>query len=281
MKLPFFLANAFTKQPFKGNLAGVVLEAHDLNENIMQHIAAELRCSETAFIVRSENATLTLKFFSPLMEVDLCGHATIATLYSLMKSNILRQNQVMIQTNAGFFPVDISGDMVFMTQAKPVFRQANISTKEIADALRIKENAVDNLPIESVSTGLFSLIVPISNLDTMRNMDPDFAAVAQLCKKRAVGSLFAFTFDTIIPECFTHARCFAPLYGVNEDPVTGTANGALGAYLKKHGLLATKIFKSEQGFEMGREGVVTVDVSKTAVQVGGTAYITLSGELRV
>ncbi|RLF44652.1 MAG: hypothetical protein DRN17_04075, partial [Thermoplasmata archaeon] len=82
-------------------------------------------------------------------------------------------------------------------------------------------------------------------------------------------------------DSFVHARCFAPLYGINEDPVTGTANGALGAYLKKHGLLKSMIYKSEQGYEIGRDGTVFVDVSGDKVKVGGKAYIALQGEVNL
>jgi len=96
-----------------------------------------------------------------------------------------------------------------------------------------------------------------------------------------VGSIFAFTFETLNEDSFVHARCFAPLYGINEDPVTGTANGALGAYLKKHGLLKSMIYKSEQGYEIGRDGTVFVDVSGDKVKVGGKAYIALQGEVNL
>jgi len=113
----------------------------------------------------------------------------------------------------------------------------------------------------------------------MQRMKPDFTAVAEICKKSDVGSLFAFTFDTINPDCLIHARCFAPLYGVNEDPVTGTANGALGAYLKRQGLLASSVYISEQGYEVGRAGVISVDVSEDAIKIGGTAFIAVQGEI--
>ena len=275
--LPFFVANAFTKHPFKGNPAGVVLEAHDLDTNTMQKIAADLQCSETAFVTDYKNAIFNIRFFSPVKEVDLCGHATVAAFYALVNSGVLRRNRVAMQTNAGIFTVEIRGDTVFMEQLKPVFRKANISVKNISNALRIKESCIGQLPVESVSTGLFSLNVPVRGLNTVQHMRPDFNAVAKLCKESHVGSLFAFTFETINPACFIHARCFAPLYGINEDPVTGTANGALGAYLKKYGLLETNIYKSEQGYEMGRDGLVIVDVTDDAVKIGGTACIALKG----
>ena len=100
MKIPFYVVNAFTDKPFNGNPAGVVLEADDLNRNLMQKIAAELKCSETAFVSTSKNATFRVHFFSPLKEVDLCGHATIATFYTMAKSGILKESRVSMETNA-------------------------------------------------------------------------------------------------------------------------------------------------------------------------------------
>ncbi|HDN95681.1 MAG TPA: PhzF family phenazine biosynthesis protein, partial [Thermoplasmatales archaeon] len=82
MEVPFYIANAFTNKPFKGNPAGVVLEADLLNEKQMQRIAADLKCSETAFLMKSEKADYKLRYFTPIREVDLCGHATIATFYT-------------------------------------------------------------------------------------------------------------------------------------------------------------------------------------------------------
>jgi len=281
MKIPFYVVNAFTNEPFKGNPAGVVLEADDLNRSLMHKMAAELKCSETAFVSTSKNAAFRVQFFSPLKEVDLCGHATIATFYTMAKSGILKESRVSMETNAGILPVDVRGDHIFMQQTKPAFKKADASLADIADALQINEDEIDSLPIEAVSTGLFSLNVPITDLDAMQHMKPDFTAVAKICKKSDVGSLFVFTFDTINPDCLIHARCFAPLYGINEDPVTGTANGALGAYLKKQGLLASSVYTSEQGCEIGKTGVITVDVSEDAVKIGGTAFIAIQGEISV
>jgi len=279
MKIPFYVVNAFTDKPFNGNPAGVVLEADDLNRNLMQKIAAELKCSETAFVSTSKNDTFRVQFFSPLKEVDLCGHATIATFYTMAKLGILKESRVSMETNAGILQVEVKGDNIFMQQTKPVFKKAEMSLIDIAAALQVKEDTIGSLPIEAVSTGLFSLNVPITDLDAMQRMKPDFTAVAKICKKSDVGSLFAFTFDTINPDCLIHARCFAPLYGVNEDPVTGTANGALGAYLKRQGLLASSVYISEQGYEVGRAGVISVDVSEDAIKIGGTAFIAVQGEI--
>lgn len=279
-KIPFYIVNAFTDKPFKGNPAGVVLNADSLNEEIMQKIARELKCSETSFVMESRKADYLLRYFSPIKEVDLCGHATIATFYLMNKEDLISKRKIDVETKAGIIGVEIKGKEVYMEQAEPVFKEVNLSIREIAESLRIDENEIDNLPIEAVSTGLFSLNIPIKKLETIQKMKPDFEKVKEICIKAGVGSIFVFTFETINEECFIHARCFAPLYGVNEDAVTGTANGALGAYLAKNGLLENRIYKAEQGYEIGREGIVKVEAGNK-IKVGGKAYVFMKGKISV
>jgi len=278
--LPFYIVNAFTNKPFKGNPAGVVLDANDLDEKIMQRIASQLKCSETAFVMKSDKADYFLRFFSPLKEVELCGHATIATFYTMAKEGIIRKNKIKMETKAGILGIEIKENEIFMEQAEPIFKDVDIGRKKIADALRIEEKEIDDLPIEAVSTGLFSLNIPIKHLSTIQKMEPDFEKVKEVCKESNVGALFVFTFETINKECLVHSRCFAPLYGVNEDPVTGTANGALGAYLAKHGLLKGNKYKAEQGYEIGKEGIVSVEISDK-IKVGGEAYIAMKGKINL
>ncbi len=280
MQIPFYIVNAFTDKPFKGNPAGVVLEADALDEDTMQKITSQLKCSETAFVVISNNADYMLRFFSPLKEVDLCGHATIATFNTMAKEGIVRKNEVTMETKAGILDIEIKGKEVFMRQAHPVFKEANVTKQRIASALKIEKKEMNNLPVEAVSTGLFSLNVPIKTLSAMKKIKPDFERVREICKANKVGALFVFTFETVNKNCLIHARCFAPLYGVDEDPVTGTANGALGAYLAKHGLLKSSTYKAEQGYEIGKEGIVSMEVSDK-IKVGGEAYIAIKGEISV
>jgi len=278
--VPFYLVRAFTKNPLKGNPAGVVLDADTLSREEMQRIAAEIGASETAFIMEGEGADYKIRYFSPKREVDLCGHATIAAFHAMAEVGLIRKESVAVETNAGIINVDIIGKMVFMEQMPAVFKEAGIGRDEVAEALGIDVADMENLPLESVSTGLFSLKVPVKNLEVMRRMKPDFDMVEEICRKTGAGSIFPFTFETIHKECMVHARCFAPLYGVKEDPVTGTANAALGAYLKKHGMLKQNPYRAEQGVEMGREGTVMVEVGER-VKIGGEACLVMRGEIEV
>ncbi len=277
-KIPFYLTNAFTKNPFEGNPAGVVLDADDMEKEKMQKISAEIKASETAFVMESDKADHKIRFFSPKREVSLCGHATIASFHTMMEEGMIRGEKFRVETMAGMINVYFIHDIIFMEQKPAVFRGIKVGKEEVARALGIKEGEIAEYPVEAVSTGLFSLNVPINSIEAMEKMKPDFEKIKDVCRKTSTGAIFAFTFETLDPRCYVHARCFAPLYGVNEDPVTGTANGALGAYLKKHKLLEKNPYRAEQGVEMGRKGIVMVDV-RERVRVGGEACIVLRGKI--
>jgi len=272
------IVDAFAEQRFAGNPAGVVPQADGLADEVMQHIAGELHCSETAFVMDSDTADVRVRFFSPVREVDLCGHATIATFHVLAATTEL-PSKVTMETRAGVLPIDIRDDMVFMQQAAPRFRSVDVDAATIARALGVDATAIAGLPMEAASTGLWSLNVPLASRTVMQRLRPDFEAVEAVCTECDVGALFAFTFDTVDEENLVHGRCFAPCYGISEDPVTGTANGALGAYLRRHDLLEETRYTAEQGYELGRPGIVHVDVSGSEVWVGGSAVVTVSGQV--
>ena len=136
-----------------------------------------------------------------------------------------------------------------------------------------EENLQKNLPKHRVSTGLFTLPICIDSYDNLKKLTPDFNKIEKLCKEINVGSFHVFTFDTLEKTSLYHARNFAPVYGVNEDPVTGTANGAVCAYLKQYGDLTETLIVCEQGDCIGRPGRVHVDLSKETMLVGGNAAI--------
>lgn len=278
MAVPIYIVDAFAERSFAGNPAGVVPAADGLASHVMQRIAAEMRCSETAFVMTSDAADLQVRFFSPTREVDLCGHATIATFHVLAATTDLPQ-RLMMETHAGILPVELRGRAVYMQQASPRFRSVDIDAAAIANALDIDEAAIADLPLEAASTGLWSLNVPLVSRAVMERLHPDIDAIEDICTACDVGALFTFTFDTVSEENLVHGRCFAPCYGIDEDPVTGTANGALGTYLRRHDLLEAMRYTAEQGYELGRPGIVHVDVSGSEVWVGGSAVITVSGHL--
>ncbi len=290
MKVKVFRVNAFSESLHGGNPAGVVVDSPILTDEQMKQVTKELSVSETAFVFPSNVADFNVRFFSPTVEVDLCGHATIAAFFTMAsKGRLSKKNTVFTQqTKAGILPVtvfysdDQLVDRVMMTQTKPIYKNIYFDISFIADALQIDITDIDDtLPKQIVSTGLFTLPICVKSLKLLRNIKPDFQKVADLCRKIHIGSIHVFSFETINPQSVYHARNFAPLYGIQEDPVTGTANGAVCSYLTKNHLIKKNKFICEQGDSIGRPGCVIVEIRNDKVKVGGKATIELETDLEV
>ena len=283
--------NAFTELLSGGNPAGVVTNPPKLTDEQMKNISKTLAVSETAFIFPSKVADYKVRFFSPTVEVDLCGHATIATFFSMAQDGMFENAKEKItvdeETKAGIFPVDIyfknnACEKVMMTQGKPILKGIHLDRRKLAKSLNTMEAEIDDtLPEQIVSTGLFTLPVCVKSFHTLITMKPNFVQVKELCKDIGVGSIHVFTFQTIEKTSAYHARNFAPLYGINEDPVTGTANGAVSCYLFKNNILKEKKFVCEQGDIIGRSGRVFVEIDNNLVKVGGKARLVIERDMNI
>ncbi|MDF2868507.1 MAG: hypothetical protein K0R05_82 [Anaerocolumna sp.] len=264
--------DAFSTLPGKGNPAGVVLSADELSEDEMQQTALQVGFNETAFVVQSALADLRIRFFTPGHEMNLCGHATMATIYALKTQGLLgNQNDLTIETGAGILPIKISdtenGIAITMKQAKPVFLPFEGLKEALAASLGLtEEDLATDLPILYGSTGTWTLLVPIKKLEAFRRMKPQNNIFPSVLTEKPETSIHPFCLETYHTDADMHARHFSsPYSGTVEDPVTGTASGVMGAYY------ATYINKDfdkpltlsiEQGQEIGRDGRVMVRVTK-------------------
>ncbi|MGG0739334.1 PhzF family phenazine biosynthesis protein [Niallia taxi] len=251
MNIQVFIVNAFTKNKAGGNPAGVVVEGDRLSADDMQYIATEMGLSETAFIQSSAAADYKIRYFTPAAEVDLCGHATIASFALLVQKNIINKGSFTIETKAGILPVRVEGEKLFLTQNNPEFSQ-QLDKRDIALSLNISEaDIMGDLPIEIVSTGLKDILVPIKSNEVLQNLQPDFNMIEEISAKHQVVGYHVFTLDTNT-KVNAFCRNFAPLYDINEECATGTASGALTGYLHKHRLvdIANTSLIFEQGHAM-------------------------------
>lgn len=279
--------NAFAKTKAGGNPAGVVLDADFLSVNDMQEIARQVGFSETAFVRKSKNADFKVSFFTPNDEVDLCGHATIATFYLLGSRGIIKPGEYTQETKAGILKVACSNDhVIYMSQSNPRFSRI-LDKKEIADTLNIREDdIIDDLPIQIVSTGLEDILVPIKSLKTLHHIEPDFDKISCVSKREGVTGYHVFTLETEY-DSVAHCRNFAPLYDIPEEAATGTSTGALSSYLYQYGIVSEKEAESlvfEQGYSMERPSEILASLiienqEIKEVKVGGTALNT--GEIMV
>lgn len=297
MKKVIYQVDAFSDVPFGGNPAGVVPNAVELDDIQMLNIAREMNLSETAFIFPSEDNTADyeVKFFTPTQEVDLCGHATIASFFSLASKGVITgTNDVKIikqKTKAGILPVELyfknnKIDSVMMTQAKPkfVFDVENIS--ELAEIMGINVNDIGiegfNLIPQAVSTGLTDIILPVKSLSALKAINPNYAKLTEYSNNLNIIGVHAFTLETEEEASTVACRNFGPAAGINEEAATGTSNGALGAYLVKNDVLKIQdniTIICEQGYYMNRPSkiIVRLEGSKDdlTVKVGGTAVIVM------
>ncbi|ERH01412.1 MAG: phenazine biosynthesis protein PhzF family [Halonotius sp. J07HN6] len=287
------LVDAFTAEPYAGNAAGVVPDADDLTAAQMQAIARELSASETAFLAASDDADRRIRYFTPTQEVDLCGHATIASHALLAADGVIEPGAHTLETEVGVLDIELQDDgVVWMTQSRPEVETLEITYDRLADALgidpaRLRDVGAD-LPVARATTGLPYLIVPVNFLEALSGVRPDLQAIEALTDEYDATGIYAFTFDTLESESTLHARMFAPGAGVDEDPVTGTASGACGAYLDSYEAFDSMPddLRFEQGHFVDRGGIVHVDISvddrgRKQVSVGGEASVALDGTLQV
>ncbi|QLG50378.1 PhzF family phenazine biosynthesis protein [Natrinema halophilum] len=279
--------DAFTDEPLTGNPAGVVPDADSLSDDQMQSIAAEMAVSETAFLRSSSAAERRIRYFTPTQEVDLCGHATIAT-FAHLHDEGLESGPTTIETNVGMLEIDVESDgTIWMSQDEPTVGEVDVGYDRIADALGVDRAALEgasaDLPPAVASTGLPFLVIPITYLSDVGNAEPDMAAVESLTDAVDATGIYLFTFDALDGESTAHGRMFAPGAGVPEDPVTGTASGAVGAYLDHFEAFDDDLpeeLRLEQGHYVDRPGRVRVRLHD-AVQVGGRGVTALDGSIVV
>ncbi|MCY9694492.1 PhzF family phenazine biosynthesis protein [Paenibacillus alginolyticus] len=288
--------DAFSHIPNMGNPAGVVLDGEKLSDDDMQKIAEQVGFNETAFPLKSEKADLKIRFFTPGHEMNLCGHATMATIYALKTKGLLGdQTKLTIETKAGVLSIRLDSQLnkgiyITMQQAPPQFQDFNGSLKDLASAMGIQEEDIEtNLPTLYGSTGIWTLLVPINNLSAFRAMKPNNKQFPGVLQDMPKASVHPFCLETYDENAHMHARHFSsPYSGTIEDPVTGTASGVMGAYYAKYmneeadyplNLLI------EQGHEMGRDGRIHVTVTRNndryGIEVKGTAVYVKDFEVSI
>ena len=277
--------DAFTKQPFNGNSAAVIF-TDDLTDEEMQAIAKEMNLSETAFISSSDKADLKLKWFTPAIEVELCGHATIASLHYLAERNIIQRNSpITFETLSGVIECMVDEDTYYMKLPVPIFEKFESRYDDIIHTLGIEQNDLDDqYPFILQNNG--NLFIYVRSLEAIKNLKPNFKELVKLSKEEGeFTEVTVFSRETVDAENDAHLRFFAPYYGIDEDPVTGSANGPLLLVMRKLGLIEKdtegKTFTFEQGDFLGRKGRVNVSFSqgKNELMIAGNAVTVLKGEL--
>ena len=286
MKYPFHLVDVFTDRPLAGNQLAVVLDAEGLRSDRMQAVAREFNFSETTFVTPSaaEGCDWRVRIFTPVEELPMAGHPTIGTavvLHALGRAS----ERTVFELGVGPTPVRVRPGWAEVDQRPASFGAEHHDPAALAAALSIppEEITETGLAVQSVSSGVPYLIVPIRSLAAMRRLRPrpdDLHAALVTIPGTAV---YCFTTEAERPGSDAHCRMFAPHLGVTEDPATGSAAGPLGCYLatrvpmRDDGARGPRRFRFEQGIEMGRPSLIEVSVELaggaiSAVRVAGEAH---------
>jgi PhzF family phenazine biosynthesis protein len=277
--------DAFTEFPFQGNSAGVVF-SEELSKEEMQLIAREFNVSETAFISNSNEADFNLRWFTPKVEVKLCGHASIASIHYLHQKGIIQDSSpVTFKTLSGILRGSTKNGIHSLSLPIPELNTFEGDKAEIVKALN-GENIINSKEFPFILDDGGYLYIHISSLNDLMNIKPDFKQLSELSdSQKGYDAFTLFTMETIEEDNDAHLRFFAPYYGIDEDPATGSANGPLLLVLRKLGLIEenteNKIYKFEQGDVLSRNGRINVSYSPVHNEliISGKAVTVFEGEL--
>lgn len=287
--MKFYIVDAFSTELFGGNTAGVVFVGEREffpDKDMMIKIAGELRYSETAFVKRLKPNRFHIRYFTPTGEVDLCGHATIGTFGALMDAALVSDNSAYeIETKAGVLAINTENGLVFMDMSPPREIETIAQTEkqdQLAHIMGITIADIGMTP-KIISAGLPDIMLHVKSKELLMAMQPDFQALSDLSCDYGVVGLHAFTLSNE-EGSIAYCRNFAPLYDINEEAATGTANAALTYYLFQNKIIdANSVHTFLQGESMKRPSEIftslTLHDSTPHIRVGGAFRVLAKGEL--
>ncbi len=297
IRYQYYIADAFTSRRFGGNPAGVVLDADELTEELMQAIAAEIHLSETAYLLRPDTpgADIRVRWFTPQVEVRMCGHATLAAAHVLRQAGHWPDpaRPLRIQTLSGILQVepDRLGQRQVLWLHMPVPRLV----RKAIDPMRLAElcgiafaDLVPDLPIQQTQDR--DLVVPVRDFQVLQAVAPRFGELGPFCKANGVRGVCLTTRRAVSAAVTLQSRFLAPAVGVDEDPVTGSVHGPLAAYAILQNIVTLTdgeaVMECLQTPASGRVGQVLIRAARQpdgtlAVKVGGECLTTMQGQLTV
>jgi trans-2,3-dihydro-3-hydroxyanthranilate isomerase len=293
--VPFVLVDVFADRPLAGNPLAVVADAERLEEPVMRALAREFNQSETTFVLppTRHGAIRRLRSFTPTgAEVVGAGHNALGAWWWLVTAG-----QVELDADGGaalaqeigdrVLPVEVTGrggrpEAIVMEQAPPEFGRTVTDREDLAAALGLEPDALDDVQAQVVSTGAAHLLVPVADRAAVDRVRPDAPRLAAALAKVGGQGCYVYCLDPVDPSAVAHARFFNPTVGIEEDPATGSAAGPLVSRLVAQGVVADgATVVVEQGHAMGRPSRIRVQASEERVRIGGAAVVVAEGTLRI
>jgi PhzF family phenazine biosynthesis protein len=269
--------DVFTARPFYGNPVAVVIGAEGLDTSAMQRIAAWTNLSETTFLLPPTQpaASYKLRIFTPRQELPFAGHPTVGSAHAALESGFAKAVNGKLKQECGAGVLDLTVEeregarRIYVKAPQPKTRRVNAPLFGVKSALR-------------VDVGPVWVVADLGDARAVDTLEPDMAAIAELSRAldASGATVFGRTGNAAMP---LHVRSFAPAQGIPEDPVCGSGNISVAAYLRESGLLEEfgSSYTARQGMQVGRDGRVQVRVSADAIQIGGEAVTCVDGKLRV
>ena len=283
----FLQVDVFTARPLAGNPVAVVLAADDLDDATMQRLAAWTNLSETTFVLRptTRDADYRLRIFTPRSELPFAGHPTIGSAHAVLEAGIVPADATRLvqECGAGLLPLRIertaSGRRLFVRVPEARVRREGVPPADVLARVLGARPVEDALTID---VGPVWLVARLADEAAVRALRPDGAGVAQVGEAAGATGLTVFALrEESEPRLVV--RSFAPGAGVAEDPVCGSGNASVAAYLCASGLLERSgdTFVASQGRELGRDGEVHVRVGDAGqeIEIGGQAVTVVEGSL--
>jgi PhzF family phenazine biosynthesis protein len=270
--LRFRQVDVFTDKPFLGNPVAVVIGGDELDAATMQRIACWTNLSETTFLLKSTVADYRLRIFTPRMELPFAGHPTLGSAHAALESGFVKEKRTLRQEcGAGIFDLSVDDGKIFVKGPEPKITQVE----------QIPRMDVLSPPLR-VDVGAVWVVGEIANSAALASLKPDMAALADYSNRHSLAGVTVFARSTD-GESAMHVRSFAPAHGIPEDPVCGTGNISVAAYLKEKKLLKSfgERYVARQGMQVGRDGRVFVRVEPDGIRLGGHAVTCVEGSVRV
>ncbi|SFL92462.1 PhzF family phenazine biosynthesis protein [Salibacterium qingdaonense] len=281
----FHIVDVFAEDKYQGNQLAVFQPDADISQEEMQQIAKEMNFSETTFIMsgRRGNGGYDVKIFTPDAEIPFAGHPSLGTAYVIRRfMEDHSTDQVLLNLNVGQVPVVFEGERGWMTQNEPAFHDV-LDAARLADTLQISQADIEAAyPVQSVSTGLPSIIVPLATREAVDRCRVEHRLYDEILDEIGDANLLVFAPEPVHADNDLYVRVFMFTSGHLEDPATGSANGNLAAWLLQHSYFKnTNLhYKVEQGLPVGRPSLLHVAAEKESsfsIQVGGHVFVTAEG----
>jgi PhzF family phenazine biosynthesis protein len=271
-RLPFKQVDVFTARPFLGNPVAVVIGAEGLSAQEMQRIAGWTNLSETTFLLAPTvpEASYRLRIFTPRRELPFAGHPTIGSAHAALESGFAKAANARLtqECGAGLLELAVEDGRIFVKAPQARLREVTTPLFK-GKVLR-------------VDVGPVWVVADVGEASAVDAFQPDMAAIAAMSAalEASGATIFGRTGNNQAP---IHVRSFAPAQGIPEDPVCGSGNISVAAYLRATGLLDEfgSTYTARQGMQVGRHGKVQVRVSADAIEIGGEAVTCVDGTLRV